>query len=104
MRGEYDDNLEWPFRGEVTVQLLNQRNDVNHCEGALIEWGDYSSDDIDFMVCVARVQEAQQHGPEWGYHEFIPHRRLGYNAGKDCQYLMNDCLKFQVNKVVTFDI
>ena len=104
MRGEYDDNLEWPFRGEVTVQLLNQRNDVNHCEGALIERGDYSSDDIDFMVCVARVQEAQQHGPEWGYHEFIPHRRLGYNAGKDCQYLMNDCLKFQVNKVVTFDI
>ena len=25
MPGEYDDNLKWPFHGEVTVQLLNQR-------------------------------------------------------------------------------
>ena len=23
MAGEYDDNLKWPFHGEVTVQLLN---------------------------------------------------------------------------------
>ena len=55
MAGEYDDNLKWPFHGEVTVQLLNQRNNVNHYEGALIESGDYhnSVDDIDFMVCIA---------------------------------------------------
>ena len=103
MPGEYDDNLKWPFHGEVTVQLLNQRNNANHCEGPLIESGDYSSNDIDFMVCIAQVQEPQQHGPEWGYHEFIPHERLAYNASKDCQYLINDCLKFQVNKVVILD-
>ena len=107
MPGEYDDNLKWPFHGEVTVQLLNQRNNGNHYEGALIESGDYqnSFDDIDFMVCIARAQEAQQHGrrPEWGYHEFIRHGELTYNADKDCQYLMNDCLKFQVNKIVILD-
>ena len=27
MKGEYDDSLKWPFRGEVTIQLLNQLDD-----------------------------------------------------------------------------
>ncbi|XP_019855801.1 PREDICTED: TNF receptor-associated factor 5-like [Amphimedon queenslandica] len=30
MAGEYDDSLEWPFQGEVTVELLNQLEDQNH--------------------------------------------------------------------------
>ena len=30
MPGEYDDILEWPFQGEVTVELLNQLGDKNH--------------------------------------------------------------------------
>ena len=24
MRGEFDDNLKWPFRGDVTIAMLNQ--------------------------------------------------------------------------------
>uniref|UniRef100_A0A1X7T5K6 RING-type domain-containing protein n=2 Tax=Amphimedon queenslandica TaxID=400682 RepID=A0A1X7T5K6_AMPQE len=28
--GEYDDELGWPFEGEVTVELLNQLEDKNH--------------------------------------------------------------------------
>ena len=28
--GEYDDILEWPFQGEVTVELLNQKEDKEH--------------------------------------------------------------------------
>ena len=32
MPGEYDDILEWPFRGEVTVELLNQLGDYDHRE------------------------------------------------------------------------
>ena len=28
MKGENDDTLEWPFREEVTIQLLNQRDDA----------------------------------------------------------------------------
>ena len=30
MPGEYDDTLEWPFRGKVTVEILNQLGDRNH--------------------------------------------------------------------------
>ena len=90
MKGEHDDNLKWPFHGEVSVQLLNQQN-ANHYE---VE-EDYSADDI--MRFVDRVKGVKQPEPGWGYDEFIPHEKLTCNPGS---YLMNDCLKFQVNKVV----
>ena len=100
MAGEYDDKLKWPFHGEVTVQLLNQERNVDHCEKQLIRDDDYSSDNC--KECFARVQGVKQHGPGWGCFKFISHERLiiTYSAGKNCQYLMNDCLKFQVKKVV----
>ena len=101
MAGEYDDNLKWPFRGEVAVQLLNQKGNENHHEKALVEAADYSFQH--FIECVARVEETQERGLAWGHDTFITHGGLAYNAGKDCQYLKNDCLKFQVNKVVVFD-
>ena len=60
----------------------------------------YSLDDIMLYVDQVRVKEAhvvQQRGPGWGFDEFISHRELTY---KTSRYLINDCLKFQVNKVV----
>ena len=30
MKGKNDDNLPWPFTGEVTITLLNQLTDENH--------------------------------------------------------------------------
>ena len=30
MRGEYDNRLKWPFRGHITVKLLNQRSEKQH--------------------------------------------------------------------------
>ena len=41
MRGKNDDNLPWPFTGEVTVTLLNQLEDENHCTPTI----SYSQDD-----------------------------------------------------------
>lgn len=32
MKGEYDNMLQWPFRGYITIQLLNQLKDDNHFE------------------------------------------------------------------------
>ena len=102
MAGEYDDNLKWPFHGAVTVQLLNQRNNGNHYESSLIEADDHLLDEFD-TTYVARVQGVQERGLGWGYPKFFPHEELAYNDDKDCQYLMNDCLKLQVNKVVVLD-
>uniref|UniRef100_A0A1X7UYL3 MATH domain-containing protein n=1 Tax=Amphimedon queenslandica TaxID=400682 RepID=A0A1X7UYL3_AMPQE len=35
-KGKYDDRLEWPFQGEVTIELLNQLEDKNHWEDTLL--------------------------------------------------------------------
>ena len=32
MKGEHDDTLKWPFRGDITIQLLNQLGDECHHE------------------------------------------------------------------------
>ena len=32
MRGEYDSRLVWPFRGDITIQLVNHNNDQDHRE------------------------------------------------------------------------
>ena len=30
MKGEFDNQLEWPFKGDITIQLLNQQGDPGH--------------------------------------------------------------------------
>ena len=32
MRGEFDDHLQWPFKGEAKVQLINQTDGGEHVE------------------------------------------------------------------------
>ena len=95
MRGEYDDNLKWPFKGEVRVQLLNQRGDKGHIEKALLQLSDYSRHDFDVSL-YERVVGREIAKKGMGHSRFIAHTDLAYNPAKDCQYLMDDCLKFQV--------
>ena len=32
MRGPFDADLKWPFRGDVTIQIENQAGEDNHQE------------------------------------------------------------------------
>ena len=32
MKGSYDDHLTWPFRGNITIQIVNQAGDHDHIE------------------------------------------------------------------------
>ena len=32
MQGRHDDHLKWPFRGEITIQIVNQAGDHGHVE------------------------------------------------------------------------
>ena len=89
MRGKYDGRLKWPFIGEVGVQLLNQRGDKEHIEES----------PLNGTVSVTRVVGHDRAKRGMGYETFIAHSDLGYNSVMDCQYLMNDCLKFRVTKV-----
>ena len=92
VRGEFDEYLKWPFRGDITIQLLNQREDKNHHE-ITARFTDTAPDDI-----AGRVTRGMRANP-WGKSSFISHDELGYNRDKNCQYLKDDCLQFRVAKV-----
>ena len=92
VRGDFDEHLKWPFRGDITVQLLNQREDKGHHE-LTTRFTDSTTDDI-----AGRVTSGVRANP-WGKPFFISHALLGYDRTKNCQYLDGDCLHFRVTKV-----
>ena len=93
MRGQFDDYLNWPFQGDVTLEMLNQLEDNNHAT-ATIEFTDTRDKKV-----IGRVSKKERASGAWGYHSFIAHTELGYNPIKNCQYLKYDCLRFRVVKV-----
>ena len=81
MKGEYDDQLEWPFRGDITIQLLNQQGDQQE---------HYTK-----TICGAEAVKYDGKSGEkfisaWGISQFKSHGEV-YK-----KFLKKDCLKFQV--------
>ena len=62
MKGEFDDRLKWPFRGEITIQLVNQKEGGEHIEKK-VKSSNYRS------TMLQRVTEAQR---GWGYGNSYP--------------------------------
>lgn len=94
MRGEYDDSLHWPFRGAVTLQLINQRMDSGHVEDTV---------PFDYTVpsdVAARVTDGEM-APHGQGRNLIPHSALKYDKVWNTEYLRNDSLEFQVPQVAT---
>ena len=77
MRGEFDDLLKWPFRGDITIQLLNQEEDKDHIEKVFTPDDDANR--------VERTKSPSVHSS----HFYCLERG----------YLKNDCLKFCITKV-----
>ena len=43
MRGDYDSQLMWPFRGDITIQVVNHNSDQDHHEWT-VSFNDASDD------------------------------------------------------------
>ena len=86
MRGEYDDRLVWPFRGDITVQLVNQINSQNH-QKLTVTFNDKSS-----ISSCSRVTSAEMAKSGCQAATFCPRRFM--------QYIMDDCVRFRVTKVL----
>ena len=96
LQGENDDNLEWPFQGEVTIELLNQLEDKNH-EVCTLKFNESTPD-----RCKNRVVDGRN-GHGWGRPKFVPHSELGHNIDTNCCYLLNDCLHFRITVNATYN-
>ncbi len=91
MRGEYDDQLEFPFKGTITFELLNQLEDNIHHSKSYTHDGKQETSN--------RVIDSDRSQNAAGVHAFIPHENLGHNIIENCkcQYLKDDCLVFRVS-------
>ena len=93
MRGMFDDDLVWPFQGDITVELVNQLNPTSN----LVEEIHFSLTSDPELV--EKVTSGDRAASGWGWHMFIAHSELDYNADKQTQYLKHDSLIFCISKV-----
>ena len=89
MKGDHDDQLTWPVKGTLTVQLLNQLSDSNHSEPVKIHFDGSGAE------CQRVMYGTVSHRGIWN-DQFMPHNRLSYDADKKCQYLKDDCVFFSM--------
>ena len=87
MQGEFDNSLKWPFRGDITIQLLNQLQNKGHYEKT-IAFTDKTPD------CAGGRVTAWVMNIGWAFQDFLSYNVLDY------QYLYNDCLRFRVTAKV----
>ena len=98
MRGEHDDQLKWPFQGDITIQLLNQKRDREHVEG-IIQYSDAAIAD----GYAARVTSGERATKGWGVAKFISNSAVE-STTETTQYLHNDCLKWRVTNIVVYSV
>ena len=85
MKGEYDEQLNWPFQGKFTIHLLSQNAEdkKDHMSTATFDDGAFCS----------RVVDGERAEIGRGDHMFLPHSEM------KPKYLQNDCIKFCVRQV-----
>ena len=93
MRGEYDDDLLWPFRGSIVFQLCNCRADTEHLNCT------FNVDDRADSNVTGQLTKGERAPSAWGMPKFVPQTALCYNASKNTEFLVNDSLKFRVTAV-----
>ena len=91
MQGPFDAHLKWPFRGNITNQILNQMENGNHVERTV----NYT--DTDDITCRRVTDRERSLGR--GHSKFLPHNSLGLDTARNTQYLQHDMLYIRVLKV-----
>ena len=93
VKGEFDSHLKWPFKGGITVELVNQKEGGKNYERN-IGHTDSEQRDRNFQ----RVTKGERATGGWGSPEFPSHADL-YKPEEGKEYLLNDTLIFRVTKV-----
>ena len=97
MRGEYDSRLVWPFRGDITIQLVNHKRSQDRCENT-VHFNDATSRRIS-----DRVTSGERARCGRSCSQFISHTTV-MPSSKTKQYIVNDCLTFRITKVVVHSV
>ena len=95
MRGEYDDNLKWPFEKTVSITLLNQLQDSEH-QTRIIEFLD-SEKYREFIKKIDSSKTRSDIGRGFPY--FISLSEVE-SATAHRQYLIDDTLYFKISSYI----
>ena len=90
MKGPNDDQLIWPFCGDVVVELVNWIGDNDHHRYVI----KLSSEVVTNNVCDRVLVGDRSAGR--GTHQFIQHSEI------ETEFLHDDCLYFRVKEVVVY--
>ena len=99
MRGDYDNGLQWPFEGDIVVELLNWRDDCRHNRGGTIDLNKLNNPDGSIT---SRVTEGEYARSARGAKSFISHSSLLYNPDTNTEYLQDDCLRLRVVDIAVY--
>ena len=98
MKGGYDDNLKWPFEGDIIFELLNWREDEEHQVRTIVFSADtnrkYSS----------RVETEWTLAGWNDRHDVFSHSSLPYDPSTNTEYLHDDCLRLRVRRVHVYSM
>ena len=92
MRGEYDNELIWPFEGDIRVELLNWRADMYH-HSDTVSLNRYTDPDGTHSFRVTIEETA----PSFGNHRFISYTDLVPTA--NTEYLLDDYFKLRISAI-----
>ena len=92
MKGDYDDELNWPFTADVVVDILNWRGDYNH-HRVVFEYNEDTPDDAR-----ARVYNDDEVAPSgYSINNAIEISTLMSSSSYDPQYLLEDCMCIRIH-------
>ena len=101
MKGEFDKNLVFPFRGKIIVQAINQIEDKNHVEFPVMF--DEETDPDGKLGASVSTWDNFRNGYSsegWGISNFLPHDLLPYNKHRNTKYLTeSDQVIFRIAKI-----
>jgi len=87
LKGDHDNNLSWPFKGAIMVQLMNQTEKKSH-HVEVIKYHDSTP-----KASAGRVMDEGRKAKPWGKGKFIRHEEI-----RDCGFVLNDSIKFYITK------
>ena len=93
MQGPNNDHLKWPFRGEITIQIVNQAGDHSHFERTITYNEMTDNDDT-----ASKVSDKER-ADALGFRGFLAHTDLEYNVAKKTQYLKDDIIIVRVVRI-----
>ena len=94
MEDENDESLKWPFNSEITIQLLNWREDKGHVEKTI----DHYNAPLKYRTRVTQGNILAR--GVWGKPDFISYSDLEYNANYNTEYINSDKLCFVISKII----